>query len=511
MVILANKKSTRSSTPRVKTGCKTCRKRHIKCDEAKPSCLKCAQAGWTCDGYETHGSMTEASANSKAKPTLNSPEPVLAISSYAIPFRIPGSQSDRQIFHYFCVQGSYEVAGPIDSGFWTKTVLQECHQEPVVLKALISLGSLHLDYFTETSSESITRRDTALVSYGKALRALHKLVHKPHPGSLKATLVCCIIFFCFEATLGNSEAAMRHLESGLKLLSSYHSLHRDEEMEDLRPIVQMFQRLDLQATLFDDDRIPFLDMTARPKLDSASPPSVFSNIDDACQGLVILQHWLFMFLTKNIPYKFLAEEKIPGQVSEEKVQLSKQFRLWLKVFEKSPFQVYHNDQTTWATKTLLLKWRVSWMLLEADYPTNEAVFGACPNREAEDILALASDVLQHSLSPKAASEVPASTRRTFCSDTTVVAPLFLLAMKCADESICLRAATMLQLCRRREGLYDSNSMAAVVHHLRAVKANDMLESGLEFIIDSENIALERLREGALNRRFGGMDRIIEFV
>lgn len=455
--------------------------------------------------------MTEPSANSKAKPTLNSPEPVLEISSYAIPFRIPGSQSDRQIFHYFCVQGSYEVAGPIDSGFWTKTVLQECHQEPVVLKALISLGLLHLNYSTETSSESMTRRDTALVSYGKALRALHKVVQKPHPESLKATLVCCVIFFCFEATLGNSEAAMRHLQSGLKLLSSYRSLHRDEEMEGLRPIVQMFQRLDLQATLFDDDRVPFLDIIARPKLDSASPPSAFANIDDASQSLVISQHWLSRFLTKNVTYKFVAEEQIPAQVLEEKVQLSKQFRLWLTAFHKSPFQVYHDDQTGCAIKTLLLKWRVSWMLLEADYPTNENVFGACPNRKAEDILTLASDVLQHSISPKAGSEVPASTRRIFCSDTTVVAPLFLLAMKCADESICSRASKMLESCRRREGLYDSNSMAAVVHHLRAVKANDILESGLEFIIDSENTALERLREGALNKRFGGMDRILEFI
>lgn len=33
------------------TGCWTCRKRKIKCDEAKPSCLQCRDKGLTCEGY----------------------------------------------------------------------------------------------------------------------------------------------------------------------------------------------------------------------------------------------------------------------------------------------------------------------------------------------------------------------------------------------------------------------------------------------------------------------------
>ncbi|KAF2019202.1 hypothetical protein BU24DRAFT_418802 [Aaosphaeria arxii CBS 175.79] len=33
-------------------GCVTCRNRHMKCDETRPSCLICSQAGFTCGGYE---------------------------------------------------------------------------------------------------------------------------------------------------------------------------------------------------------------------------------------------------------------------------------------------------------------------------------------------------------------------------------------------------------------------------------------------------------------------------
>lgn len=36
---------------RSRTGCTTCKKRHRKCDETKPSCLKCQDNGLTCEGY----------------------------------------------------------------------------------------------------------------------------------------------------------------------------------------------------------------------------------------------------------------------------------------------------------------------------------------------------------------------------------------------------------------------------------------------------------------------------
>ncbi|PYH88718.1 hypothetical protein BO71DRAFT_435490 [Aspergillus ellipticus CBS 707.79] len=41
----------KTSIVRTKTGCHTCRARHRKCDEAKPSCLFCIQRGFQCEGY----------------------------------------------------------------------------------------------------------------------------------------------------------------------------------------------------------------------------------------------------------------------------------------------------------------------------------------------------------------------------------------------------------------------------------------------------------------------------
>jgi len=38
-------KRKRVGKPKVKTGCETCKKRRVKCDEGKPECLRCLKFG----------------------------------------------------------------------------------------------------------------------------------------------------------------------------------------------------------------------------------------------------------------------------------------------------------------------------------------------------------------------------------------------------------------------------------------------------------------------------------
>ncbi|KAI5462330.1 hypothetical protein BGZ63DRAFT_453523 [Mariannaea sp. PMI_226] len=40
------------SKPRSRSGCNTCKAKHLKCDETKPVCLVCTRKGWTCGGYK---------------------------------------------------------------------------------------------------------------------------------------------------------------------------------------------------------------------------------------------------------------------------------------------------------------------------------------------------------------------------------------------------------------------------------------------------------------------------
>jgi hypothetical protein len=44
-------RATRASVPKVRSGCITCKRRHVKCDEAKPACQRCLKWQGTCEGY----------------------------------------------------------------------------------------------------------------------------------------------------------------------------------------------------------------------------------------------------------------------------------------------------------------------------------------------------------------------------------------------------------------------------------------------------------------------------
>ncbi|KAL4895000.1 fungal-specific transcription factor domain-containing protein [Aspergillus ambiguus] len=54
-----------ASKPRTKTftGCWTCRKRHVKCDEQRPDCLRCRRSGRLCQGYGVRLGWTNTEAN----------------------------------------------------------------------------------------------------------------------------------------------------------------------------------------------------------------------------------------------------------------------------------------------------------------------------------------------------------------------------------------------------------------------------------------------------------------
>ncbi|KAK5627350.1 hypothetical protein RRF57_003065 [Xylaria bambusicola] len=42
----------RATHAKARTGCLTCKRRKVKCDEAKPCCARCIKAGHKCAGYE---------------------------------------------------------------------------------------------------------------------------------------------------------------------------------------------------------------------------------------------------------------------------------------------------------------------------------------------------------------------------------------------------------------------------------------------------------------------------
>ncbi|KAL2204492.1 hypothetical protein CC79DRAFT_1360335 [Sarocladium strictum] len=186
---------------------------------------------------------------------------------------VPGSQQDRQLLHYFCVEGSTHISGFIKHEFWSRTVLLASQDDHIVRQSLVALSALHAD-LSHGGSSSAAREET-LLRYGKALRALQRRLGAKDgsrwyhsTGVSKTTLICCVLFHCFELSLGNGPAAMSHLQNGLQLLGQGHDRTAQED-DVFRSLKDTLSRLDLQATLFDDGRMPSLHLM--PPADTAAP------------------------------------------------------------------------------------------------------------------------------------------------------------------------------------------------------------------------------------------------
>lgn len=441
-------------------------KRHIKCDEARPSCLRCVRTRRTCDGYALDKAMSTAPRSEKN---------ALSISSYAIPFKVPGSQKDRQVLHYFCVRGGPEIASHFNVEFWTNTVLQQSHQHSVVRQALVALSSLHLDF--DCTTAAIARPDHtkqgALAQYGKAIHSLRRQIEKPDRNTIKAALTCCILFCCFENALGNSEPAMRHLDSGLDLLSTHWKNRGLDHDNHLDTMCRVFDSLDLQATIFFPGRVPRLRISIE---DDRDKEGAFLNLDEAYGAFTRLQTSLLHFLTTQIPHKFFDEGSLPPHVAEQKRLFEDRFRVWLSRFEQSDFTGNTENCDPFGAQLLLIRWHVSRMILAANCPINERIFGDSPNPRIEKILDMADELFCQSQQAKESlDQRKAGPWRSFSSEVGIVAPLFTLAARCSDDALSERAVELLTKAQRREGLYDSGTMAEVVHQFRKARRSQVLE------------------------------------
>ncbi|CAJ0546887.1 Ff.00g015140.m01.CDS01 [Fusarium sp. VM40] len=502
-------KGTRSSAPRTQTGCKNCRKRRIKCDETKPACERCVRSGWKCDGYPAD-IVLKASANNRNTSNLSLLSRLPSIASYSIPFKVPGSQTDRQLLHYFCVQGSNDIAGFLTSDFWSQTVLQESHQDPTVRQALVALSWLHLDYSTsECVGNSVTRAD-ALTQYGKALRSMRKRLSRPSESATKIALICCILFYCCEGALGDRNAALQHLSNGLNLLISTQHEHNGVVSQDIQNLSDVFERLDMQASFFEDDRTPILVLPSwQPSGEKDYTlllEDTFTGLQKAQQSLVRLQAWLYHFVNKNADHHNEPKESLPVDILQEKDALMKGYTSWIIAINNYEKETECDNETLHGIRTLLVHFHVCRMIVESKFPNDPEVFGASPNPAAHKILDLAETLLQYTTLLNGSPNATKSPRRNFSLETGVVAPLFALAIKCSDESVATRAAQMLASSQRREGLYDSQTMAQIVTLLKDTRDVGM---GIKQEESSESAPLSAL-EYHLPDSYsgGGIDKLL---
>ncbi|KAJ5108832.1 hypothetical protein N7456_005507 [Penicillium angulare] len=275
---------------KVKTGCKTCKARRVKCDESRPACRRCVSTGRTCDGYGVWGG---------GGTPYNQPQSNRALSVYCTPIPSGSMTPDEQAyFDWFMEKTTKKFAGLFASDFWETLVLQASAQEPAVRHAVVALSAAHrfdLNYepWTIPATYGHDAEQYTLQQYNKAIHHLRKTTGASQKHSLQVALITCMVFVTLEYLRGQYQMGSAHLRYGIQLLSQISSPKPRSSMapsllspaEDFahNALIDSYSRLTIQSAMFGHIPSHMCIVTRDPQIHAI--PYSFSSVLEARQSL----------------------------------------------------------------------------------------------------------------------------------------------------------------------------------------------------------------------------------
>ncbi|KAF2498613.1 hypothetical protein BU16DRAFT_524701, partial [Lophium mytilinum] len=274
----------RRPNAKVRTGCETCKIRKIKCDEAKPHCLRCTSTGRKCDGYSTSpvGRSFVNFNQSTIKPFIRADKSLHSLA---------GSPEESRYLNYYFHRAGPRLSGNLDSDLWMRIVLQFASVEPAIRHATMVISYLY--------ERGMEQRQTAcplvlpaqgkrfyLKHYNEAIRCLIARM-QIESNALEISLVTCILFVCMEILRAeHTEFAMAHFLSGLDILATLRARRRLGIPSASQKLLTSPESTTL--TFVEDKLVPaFARFTMTALLFGHSAPQLYLSPSSTTGGLVL--------------------------------------------------------------------------------------------------------------------------------------------------------------------------------------------------------------------------------
>ncbi|KAF5689859.1 Zn(2)-C6 fungal-type DNA-binding domain-containing protein [Fusarium denticulatum] len=389
--------------------------RRVKCDEARPSCLRCTSTGRTCDGYE------EAAAEQQSQIQT-------VIGGYS------NSQEARSI-QFFIERTLPQLTSFFPDEFWGISVLQVAQYEPSISHALVSFSAYHEAFTNGIPGDKIP---FALKHYNLSIKELHA----SHNSLSHVHLVSCLVFVCIEASLVIILIRIAvKFTHGHRMMGQFRQLVAEQHRQatDLNRILNhvqtLFNRLSLQVVLLVGDVTPELSLqcVSGSQLTMANTRYTFSSLSEAREALNAI---LALRLTETVTNSILVAE----------------FSQWSQAFDKFitsrgglPFSP--NEQRSLAL--IDLHRRYFNMVLPWESMNNHKDVLSLDNRTSdfEELVNCASRVL---------GLEETDTAPLFHLEIGVVPVLFVIVSWCRDPGIRRRAISLLMSRQAQEGVWSSH-------------------------------------------------------
>ncbi|KAF2764131.1 hypothetical protein EJ03DRAFT_40569 [Teratosphaeria nubilosa] len=198
---------SRRSHTKSRKGCKTCKRRHIRCDETFPQCKNCTKHQVRCDYMETMGSDTESQHSPEQQSIALTPGteqrlddwaqsgsfPYPELGVYPYPQAQNLSKNDLRLIHHLSsVSNDLLLKGITNLSVWTQKMpkfLSIASGYPYVMHALLSFSANHLAWVT-SSKET---RNLYLQHGAIALRGLHEAIGSFSHANADAILAASVL------------------------------------------------------------------------------------------------------------------------------------------------------------------------------------------------------------------------------------------------------------------------------------------------------------------------------
>lgn len=238
----------------------------MKCDETKPSCLKCSKSGFTCDGYPAFVAYRRPNRQPRKAALLkgdgNKVKSQLQIAPKSCEVGTSpakgGNGSKEQVQNYpktnlfqseieyryfrvFCDKVSHSLSGYFELPLWTRSILQTAEQHAFIRHAIIAIGALDTTLVLDIStagpqsphSISLTKgnehRIFALKQYNMAVKGMRQISSEKN-NDMRTTVLGILLIICFESLYGNHKTSLAQIRAGLKFLEDWH--HKNSSGSD---------------------------------------------------------------------------------------------------------------------------------------------------------------------------------------------------------------------------------------------------------------------------------------
>jgi hypothetical protein len=445
--------------------------------------------------------------------------------------------SERRSFHYFQTHACHSLGGPFNSSFWARGVLLAAIHYRPIRHLVIALGAASEALETGGENGGIGGMELALQQCNQSIRQLAALSQPgAHPSGIQSAetvynmLTASLLFVYFACVRGRIPEAIRHVLHAVKILHEADRRQANQTFERTNganypvPVSQLRQLL---ISVYGQLRSIINDITPEEGtrdllVSELKPATIFLSLPEAHAYVESLSHNTLAFL-QDIERRPPSTTERLGEVVKrhrELCQALESSRQALDAFSVSlgTLETPDLNQTRKGIAVLHLHQVMLSVRLRIDFLRPEQRESAFDELEAylEGMLGYCEFLVEQDRTKR---ESTAPLQPSCSSGLGVVAPLYMVSVRCRNPQIRRRALQLLSVCHRRDGIWDAalaGRIAAQAQeleegsgHNRAPDEERVREVKIDFQGDN-SASLQFVTVGDWKRRQHGMERVVEW-